>query len=769
MTVFLLETARKSSWAIVLAGLVLSGCQTTGTGTAGNLDSASRYMVAKESYTIFFDQKDHLNELIAANNYADASILYEEQRSYFDTKAVTDPELNKSLATVVDHIHSAMSPPLETSLQVLQKTDWPVSASEWPTVRMALDTGEAALADAPSGGIMVNKAFQPDVLDALRAAVVTLRSKIETTAKADFAGYDHVANSGFFTIHPTARDPGPFFTANPAALTTLVHGWGAEQIGSYAATIGKPAFTDEQWQELGQAYAQARMAALPPGRRDLAQILAVVNDARTSGFDIKALPGVNVGFVEVTSRTLLKQGQIDFPAAIDVDLPFNVSKAEIESAFTPDSFADSDYLIVFDVALAKAQRRIGRMQKAPSETIVGYRQEANPAHAQLQNSLNMAQMAAQNASMNLMMRQNQYCEGLGCIVAAIAVNQAREKRDHAQSEVQRIMSALNSESPLIEVPVKRPYTYEVADIAATKTMTVHYYVIDREKKRYFKSTFDIVENEKFGVAYRIEENDPNKQANTSKHDTEKDVAAWEKEPSTVKLSQLVDHYLANRAESRQLTSLAVLRTEMLADRNTAIAEFKSNTFAESTRNDPRFDSVVVIYMPGSLGSGFFVRPDVVMTNYHVVEENDYAELKMHDEQETFGKVIARDAVLDLALIKVQARGKPARFFDKNKIDLGSTVEVIGHPRGFEFAITRGVVSAVRKLKSANLGAGSDVLQIQIDAATSPGNSGGPVFLGDQVISIVSWGRVDPGSENLNFTIHHAEAERFLRESLGSRS
>jgi len=79
------------------------------------------------------------------------------------------------------------------------------------------------------------------------------------------------------------------------------------------------------------------------------------------------------------------------------------------------------------------------------------------------------------------------------------------------------------------------------------------------------------------------------------------------------------------------------------------------------------------------------------------------------------------------------------------------------------------VSAIRKRKSVVLGAGSDVLFVQVDAPTSPGNSGGPVFLDDQVVSVVSWGRVDTGSQNLNFSVHHSEAERFLKESLGSGS
>jgi S1-C subfamily serine protease len=58
--------------------------------------------------------------------------------------------------------------------------------------------------------------------------------------------------------------------------------------------------------------------------------------------------------------------------------------------------------------------------------------------------------------------------------------------------------------------------------------------------------------------------------------------------------------------------------------------------------------------------------------------------------------------------------------------------------------------------------GKDVLFVQIDAATSPGNSGGPVFMGDQVISVVDWGDAQDGSENLNFSIHYSEVMEFLK-------
>jgi len=123
--------------------------------------------------------------------------------------------------------------------------------------------------------------------------------------------------------------------------------------------------------------------------------------------------------------------------------------------------------------------------------------------------------------------------------------------------------------------------------------------------------------------------------------------------------------------------------------------------------------------------------------------------------------------LDLALIKVQSRGRPVRFYTDKTIDLGKTVEAIGHPRGLEFSITRGVVSAVRQRPGINLsgGGGKDVLYIQTDVPINPGNSGGPLFLGDRVIGVNAFGARKDTAEGLNFAVHYSEVLEFLREHL----
>ena len=759
----------KSSWIIaVVAALAITGCQTT--GTQGVNSSTSQFKVAKESYSLFFDQKDHLIELITAENFEDASILYEEQRSFFDANKAEDAELNNALEQVVEKISRVLEPEIAQTRADLKSITWPAPSSEWEGIRVKLRHADRILSITPKDGIFVNPVYASEGLADLKAEKAGRLAEVIATEVADFQSFDHFSGTNFFAFHPAQTGSRAFFDAHPEALTSLLTGAKADEILAFGRAMDRNSISDTAWGEISRGYADARLARMSPKSRSMSDVLQVINEAQSVGFTVDALSSVKIGFVEVTSRTLLKQGQVEFPAEIEVDLPFDIEKAELDQAFDTTLANTSDYLIVFDVALAKTRRKVGKMKNTRSEFVAGYDKRQNPEYMRLQNEVTTKQMEVQNHAMRVSSANAQYCYGLACLGKIASVAVAASARDEAQEQLLETMTEFNQTPIMIDVPIMQNYNFNVGAVTSQKTMTVHYYVIDKAKKRYFKSTFDVIENEKFSVAYNVNPNDPKRTTHISNNDTEEDVAAWEEKPSSVKLSQLIDHYLANESEAKPLKSLTAIRREMLKDRNTAIASYKENTFEESTKNDPRFDSVVAIYSPdGTLGSGFFVRPDVVMTNYHVVGEGDFMELKMHDERETFGKVIARDAMLDLALIKVQNRGVPVAFFKNNKIDLGSTVEVIGHPRGFEFSITRGVVSAIRKRKSVVLGAGSDVLFVQVDAPTSPGNSGGPVFLDDQVVSVVSWGRVDTGSQNLNFSVHHSEAERFLKESLGSGS
>ncbi|MBI4239542.1 trypsin-like peptidase domain-containing protein [Candidatus Uhrbacteria bacterium] len=143
------------------------------------------------------------------------------------------------------------------------------------------------------------------------------------------------------------------------------------------------------------------------------------------------------------------------------------------------------------------------------------------------------------------------------------------------------------------------------------------------------------------------------------------------------------------------------------------------------------------------GSGFIISSDgMILTNKHVVgdADADYSVIT-NDGKEYAAKVIAKDPVNDLAIVKIDAKNVPAlELGDSNSIQIGQTVIAIGNSLGeYSNTVTRGVISGINRVVTAADGSGAiETLQeaIQTDAAINPGNSGGPLLnLTGQVIAI----------------------------------
>lgn len=752
---------------ILIAAVGLTACQTDGSG-GPVVEAGQSGRVSKDFYTPFFDQGDHLKDLAANGKFDAAARLFTEQQDYFTQKRA---EHRETLARVADQVKGPTEAALREAQSGLEAVSWPAPRADWAMVREHLQSAEKAVAAFPDLPLLKDPEFASRVVGDLEAKRMRLKAAIEADAPAQFAVFDHFGDQGFFQAYPVDVESARILADGLPVLGGLLDGATAEQLARFSRHYPEADLGAEAWGALGGRHVAAVLRERTGGGKpNLVAVLDAIRKTREAGLRPARVPGIGIAFIEVTSRTLLKHGQIEFPVAVDVDLPVDVVKAELDEALADRTAARADFAVIFDVALAKTQRKVSGMRKMPARILAGHRTEPNPEYAKAQNQVTRAQMDYQRASLNSATAGSQPCYGMGCLAQAFAGMAAIALEAAAAEAMNQAMAVLQATPMTVDIPVYQSYHYDLASVHAAKMTTVHYYVVDRSARTLYKSTFDVVEKKSFEVPYKIAEQDPEADDHRRAATVEEDVVAWEEAPATVALSQVVDHYLANAKGAKPLPELAALRAEMLRDKNEALTRYREQTFEGSTQSDPRFDSVVVIYMPdGGLGSGFFVRPDVVMTNYHVVEEGQFAEMKVYGGQETFGKVIARDVRLDLALLRVQSRGKPAQFYDKNLLDLGSTVEVIGHPRRFEFAITRGVVSAVRELPAPNISGGKPVRQVQIDAATSPGNSGGPVFLKDRVVGVVSWGRSDPGSENLNFTIHYAEALQFIRDSLGSGS
>jgi serine protease Do len=142
------------------------------------------------------------------------------------------------------------------------------------------------------------------------------------------------------------------------------------------------------------------------------------------------------------------------------------------------------------------------------------------------------------------------------------------------------------------------------------------------------------------------------------------------------------------------------------------------------------------------GSGFIISKDgLIATNKHVVEDTaaQYTVLT-NDGKKYDAKVLSRDPVNDLALVKIEATDLPTLSLgDSTAIQSGQKVIAIGNALGeYNNTVTTGVVSGIGRTITAGSNSGSEQLEgvIQTDAAINPGNSGGPLLdIGGSVIGI----------------------------------
>jgi len=142
------------------------------------------------------------------------------------------------------------------------------------------------------------------------------------------------------------------------------------------------------------------------------------------------------------------------------------------------------------------------------------------------------------------------------------------------------------------------------------------------------------------------------------------------------------------------------------------------------------------------GSGFIVTSDgLIVTNKHVVDNTTATYTVVMNDGKTYdAKVLSRDPVNDLALVKIDAKDLPTLSFgDSSKLEIGQRVIAIGNSLGqYQNTVTSGIVSGIGRTITAGGSTGSEQLEgvVQTDAAINPGNSGGPLLdIGGSVIGI----------------------------------
>jgi serine protease Do len=190
-------------------------------------------------------------------------------------------------------------------------------------------------------------------------------------------------------------------------------------------------------------------------------------------------------------------------------------------------------------------------------------------------------------------------------------------------------------------------------------------------------------------------------------------------------------------------------------------------------------SVVNIAVEGSVQSQFgtqqyaaegsgviFSQDGYIITNNHMVTDSstgtdvpvDKLTVTFATGEKLPARIIGRDPLTDLAVIKVEKTGLPvAKFIDRfSLVKVGQYAIAIGSPLGLKNSVTLGIISGLsREIDTTGTEQFALIDLIQTDAAISPGNSGGALVDAEGRVIGINVAYLPPGqtgAQNLGFAI-----------------
>lgn len=187
-------------------------------------------------------------------------------------------------------------------------------------------------------------------------------------------------------------------------------------------------------------------------------------------------------------------------------------------------------------------------------------------------------------------------------------------------------------------------------------------------------------------------------------------------------------------------------------------EMSSEEIAEYVQQRTVTVNVTTITGGTGSGSGFFIDAHgTIVTNYHVIDKGTSMTVQAVDGA-TYDveQIVDFSPLYDLAILKISLENTPFLNFAPDEAKAGQTVYAVGSALGdLTGTFTAGMVSNTSRMIGK-------IDCLQMDAAISPGNSGGPLVNSrGEVVGINTFSRT--AGENLNFAIKTSVLDSLQRD------
>ncbi len=463
-----------------------------------------------------------VERLIKEKKFKEADSYVGSEQKFFTENRQSQAELIGKLAVGLNSTYEPMAVELE---EAWGQTSSEFPTNEWKKIKTLVLNTEALLDDYGRLNVFQIGGKKSEKISLLEQLYRSKQSDLKMRSVKEFLNYNHFSGNTFFVLYPIKLNEAEFFTSNSQAIRELAGKFSAEEVSKFSKTYGAYIDSKSALQEsLSIQFVQSSINENRNGD-SIENIYNTVKKAKDQGIPLKAIPGSRMAFVEVTSKSLLSEGQIEFPMQIEMDLPLDPIKTDLDVLTEKVEGVAAEYVVIVDVAASKVNRRILAKEDHESKFITGTRSSPNPEYEIARGKLFEAQAGLSRA-------QNTYSYGIaGAVlkVAAIALWQGNV------TDAERLLSNTPS---MVSSNLFDSYKYSTSDVKVTRSLTANYYVINRSSRQYFKGIFDIEESKPFKISYNLHDKDPERGTILSKFATEDDIVAYEKTPMSLKASML---------------------------------------------------------------------------------------------------------------------------------------------------------------------------------------------------------------------------------------
>lgn len=459
---------------------------------------------------------------------------------------------------------------------------------------------------------------------------------------------------------------------------------------------------------------------------------------------------------EIRSSVLVISDEGLFPILTEFSsgTPWEPKNLKFDEAVTYLKNKKDEYVIVIKLKAGTVERKEIKNDKINSKYVVEYILEPNHDYEIRQREYSMAVQQYNQAMLQNSLNNTTYTNPwAGAMVGAL---QGASNAAYANA-VDQAKANLAKTSPTRSVPITKDYQYDKMTIEVIKSAPIEIFLIGKKKAQKWSHSFN--ENKTFDIVYNKRDDDDGGYVSS---DSEKDVIEYEKAKVSITDEIIIDKII----QSPNFTALNNVKNFSFL----ATSKYKK-AINQTVKKSPEgkisklMNSVAAIQNNGNktIGTGFFVKENIVITNKHVVDNNSFIKIKLKNGKTCLGKVVNLDNDIDLSLIEVDGKGQPVLFYDK-EVEVGEEVIAIGNPLGLEYSLTKGIVSGIRTSKDENRPFAKDHIYIQTDVPINPGNSGGPLFINGKVAGMNTMKIVNTNVEGIGFAIHFKEILSYLERN-----